>query len=236
MPNSAPKETLIEVAIGRLSEDIVSGDLPPDHKLQIADLKARYQIGASPLREALAKLSSIGFVVFDSRRGFRVAAMSQEDLADLTRLRKLVELAALRDSIETGDDEWDVGVIAATARLQRLKARSSTNTAPTLDEIERAHRQFHQALLTGCHSRRLATLQEVFYDQAQRYRHVMISQEVDLDEFVEVHEQLADVVLSRNYAEAAAALSEHIERTLLTIYPVSRDELSSAPSVVLESN
>jgi DNA-binding GntR family transcriptional regulator len=145
--------------------------------------------------------------------------MSQEDLADLARLRKLVELAAPRDAIESGDDEWDVGVIAATARLQRLKAREGTDAAPTLDEIERAHRLFHQALLTGCHSRRLATLQEVFYGQAQRYRHVMISQKLDLNEFVEVHERLAKVVLSRNYLEAAAALSEHIEFTLLTIYP-----------------
>ncbi|MEJ2456585.1 MAG: FCD domain-containing protein [Candidatus Thiodiazotropha sp.] len=139
------------------------------------------------MREALSKLSSLGFVVFDSRRGFRVAAMSKDDLADLTRMRKLVELDALRISIESHDDEWDVGVIAATARLQRLKARNGTETAPTLGEIERAHRQFHLALLTGCHSRRLATLQEVFYDQAQRYRHVMISQELDLDEFVSVH-------------------------------------------------
>lgn len=235
MTKAAPKETLIEVAIARLSEDIVSGDLPPDHKLQMADLKARYQISASPLREALAKLSSLGFVVFDSRRGFRVAAMSQEDLADLTRSRKLVELAALRDSIESHDDEWEVGVIAATARLRRLKARNGTDTTPTLDEIEHAHRQFHLALLTGCHSRRLATLQEVFYDQAQRYRHVMISQELDLDRFVSVHERLADVVLCRNYPDAAAALAEHIEFTLHTIYPTATEQAPVSSAVTKES-
>jgi DNA-binding GntR family transcriptional regulator len=235
MTKAAPKETLIEVAITRLSEDIVSGDLPPDHKLQMADLKARYQISASPLREALAKLSSLGFVVFDSRRGFRVAAMSQEDLADLTGMRQLIELAALRASIESGDDEWEVGVIAATARLQRLKARKDTDATPGLDEIERAHRLFHQALLTGCHSRRLATLQAVFYDQAQRYRHVMISQELDLNKFVEVHEQLANVVLSRNYADAAASLSEHIGRTLQIIYPSNKEEVSDSSSLVLKS-
>jgi DNA-binding GntR family transcriptional regulator len=236
MTNTRAKETLIEVAVARLSEDIVSGDLPPDHKLQIADLKTRYQIGASPLREALAKLSSIGFVVFDSRRGFRVAAMSQEDLADLTRLRKVLELAALQYSIESGDDEWEVGVIAATARLQRLKARNGTDSAPALDEIERAHRLFHQALLSGCHSRRLATLQAVFYDQAQRYRHVMISQELDLDIFVSVHERLADVVLSRNYEDAAAALSEHIERTLLTIYPDDTEKAPDSSSLALKTH
>jgi DNA-binding GntR family transcriptional regulator len=161
--------------------------------------------------------------------------MSQEDLADLTGMRQLIELAALRASIESGDDEWEVGVIAATARLQRLKARKDTDATPGLDEIERAHRLFHQALLTGCHSRRLATLQAVFYDQAQRYRHVMISQELDLEKFVEVHEQLANVVLSRNYADAAASLSEHIGRTLQIIYPSDTQEASDSSSLMLES-
>jgi DNA-binding GntR family transcriptional regulator len=128
------------------------------------------------------------------------------------------------------------GVIAATARLQRLKVRDGTQAAPTMGEVERAHRQFHLALLTGCHSKRLTLLQKVFYDQAQRYRHVMISQEVDLGEFVKVHEQLANVILKRNYAEAAAALSNHIERTFLTIYPQHKQSISQVTSPALESS
>lgn len=219
MTEPGPKETLIEVAINRLSADIVSGALPPDHKLQIAELKARYQIGASPLREALAKLSSLGFVVFDSRRGFRVAAISREDLVDITRVRKVIEVEALRSSIAAGDDEWDVGVVAATARLQLIGARSKEGTPPSLEEVERAHRQFHLALLSGCHSPRLSSLQQVFYDQAQRYRHVMISHWHDLDDFVAVHAKLAETILSRDCEKACAALADHIELTLSSVYP-----------------
>ncbi|WP_409524469.1 GntR family transcriptional regulator [Nitrincola sp. MINF-07-Sa-05] len=219
MSESGPKETLIEVAIDRLSADIVSGELPPDHKLQIAELKTRYQIGASPLREALAKLSSLGFVVFDSRRGFRVAAISREDLVDITRVRKIIEIEALRSSIAAGDDEWEVGVVAAIARLRLIGARSREGTPPSLEEVERAHRQFHLALLGGCHSPRLTSFQQMLYDQAQRYRKVMLSHWDDLDDFVAKHVQLAETILGRDCEEACTALAQHIELTLSHVYP-----------------
>lgn len=219
MTNNAPKETLIEVAIERLSADIVAGLLPPEHKLQIADLKERYQIGASPLREALAKLSSLGFVVFDSRRGFRVAPISREDLTDLTRVRKLVETEGLRSSIAGNNDEWDVGIAAAVTRLQRLGTRDREGETVPLDEIERAHRQFHMALLDGCNSGRLRYLQEVFYDQAQRYRSVLMTDGPQLEDFVKEHEQLAADILSRDVDRACAALAAHIDLTLAYVYP-----------------
>jgi GntR family carbon starvation induced transcriptional regulator len=219
MTNNAPKETLIEVAIERLSADIVAGILPPEHKLQIAELKERYQIGASPLREALAKLSSLGFVVFDSRRGFRVAPISQEDLTDLTRVRKLVEAEGLRSSIAGNNDEWDVGIAAAVTRLQRLGTRDREGETVPLDEIERAHRQFHMALLDGCNSGRLRYLQEVFYDQAQRYRSVLMTGGPKLEDFVKEHEKLAADILSRDADRACAALAAHIDLTLKYVYP-----------------
>ncbi|HEX5393698.1 MAG TPA: FCD domain-containing protein [Rhodocyclaceae bacterium] len=219
MTDTGPKETLIEVAIERLSTDIVAGTLAPEQKLQIAELKERYQIGASPLREALSKLSSLGFVVFDSRRGFRVAPVSRADLEDLTQVRKLVETEGLRLSIAAGNDEWDVGIVAATARLRRLGDRNKSGEEVPLGEVERVHRQFHLALVSGCNSRRLATLQELFYDQAQRYRSVLLREGPPIDEFVDVHVQLAADVLSRNVDQACTALAAHIELTLTGVCP-----------------
>ncbi|MBT0961179.1 GntR family transcriptional regulator [Denitromonas iodatirespirans] len=223
MNEQGPDRTLIEVAIERLSADIVSGALQPGRKLLIAELKKRYEIGASPLREALAKLSSDGFVVFDSRRGFRVAEVSQADLEDITRVRKSIECEALKSAIANGDDEWDVGIVAASARLHRLAVRAREADPPTGTDVERAHRQFHTALLAACDSPRLLSLQQLFYDQAQRYRAVMMRQWHGLDEAAEVHQQLADVVLSRDVDRACSALSEHIDLTLQSVYPEGAD-------------
>ena len=50
--------TLTEQVLARLREDILSGQLAASQKLRVRELSARYGVGASPLREALASSHS----------------------------------------------------------------------------------------------------------------------------------------------------------------------------------
>lgn len=219
MKEAESKETLTEVAVERLTADIVNGVLSPDKKLLIADLKERYGMGASPLREGLAQLSSLGFVVFDSRRGFRVTPISKEDLEDVSTVRKVIEITALRQALEHGDDEWEVGIVTAFARLKRIVARLESGEDSDESNFERAHKQMHVALLSACRSRRLLTMQSVLFDQARRYRHLMISQIRDLQEFLKIHDELVQVVISRQTEKACTMFGEHIDLTPQKVYP-----------------
>jgi DNA-binding GntR family transcriptional regulator len=223
------KGTLIEAAIEYLTNDIVNGEFEPEQKLSIAKLKARYGIGASPLREALSQLAPLGFVDFDSRRGFRVAAMSIEDLADITRVRILIESEALTLSIEKGDDEWDVDIAGACRRLQRLATREQSGETPTPGEIEEAHWKFHRALISACDSPRLLTLQEILYNQGQRYRSIMMRKWHAMDEVAQIHQDLADIVLSRDIERACVALREHLEQSVSMVYPRDADGTELPP-------
>lgn len=217
MQEPASKETLTEVAIQRLTADIVDGILVPRQKLLMADLKKRYGMGASPLREALAQLVSLGFVAFDPRRGFRVAPISKEDLEDITQVRQTLETAALRRAMALGGDEWEVGIVAAFARMQRVVARCMEGEIDA--DVEASHKQFHTALIAGCQSPRLLELHSNFHDQASRYRHVMLEHVPSLDDFLVPHEQLMKVVLARRADEACAMLSDHMAITLRKVYP-----------------
>lgn len=213
------KGTLIEEAVNRITADIISGRLEPEKKLQIANLKQRYGIGASPLREGLAQLSMLGFVVFDSRRGFRVTSISKEDLEDITALRKMIETEALRQAIRFGDDEWEVGIVAAFAHLERVVSRLESSGLAEEGLIEEKHKQYHAALLAACRSQRLLFMHDIFYDQALRYRHLMISQLVDPQDFLNIHKKLTDAILARKTEDACLMLTEHIDITLEKIYP-----------------
>lgn len=220
------KGTLTEEAIQRLTADIVEGVLAPERKLLMADLKKQYGMGASPLREGLARLSSLGFVVFDSRRGFRVAPVSKADLQDITQVRQLIEVQALHRAFALGGEEWEVGVIAAYARLERAVARCKAGA--DCADLELVHKQFHTALIAGCHSQRLLDLQSVFYDQASRYRQVMMKQTSSLDDFLATHKQLLDAVIGCQTEAASSMISEHMEITLHKVYPEDSPQASKA--------
>lgn len=49
--------TLTNKVMEMIRQDILLGELAPGQKLVVADLKARYDVGASPIREALVQLS-----------------------------------------------------------------------------------------------------------------------------------------------------------------------------------
>jgi GntR family carbon starvation induced transcriptional regulator len=216
--NSGAGDTLTNIVAQRLAADIVDGSIPPGTKLKFAELRQRYAVGSSPLREALVGLVSQGFVESSCRRGFRVSAMSQEDLADLTAARILVEGMALRQAIVRGDNRWEDGIVGAFAPLKRAIERAKTGQGGGWQEIEVAHKRFHLTLTAACSSRRLLALQETYYDQAKRYRQLMTRMIEDLDQFLESHERLMDLILARDVEAAAAQLILHIGIVLQEVY------------------
>jgi GntR family transcriptional regulator, carbon starvation induced regulator len=71
-----------EFAAERLRSDIVSGAWSPGTKLKMRELLPRYDVGASPMREALARLAAEGFVEQRAQRGMRVPELNFEELQD----------------------------------------------------------------------------------------------------------------------------------------------------------
>jgi DNA-binding GntR family transcriptional regulator len=146
--------TFIEAVQQRLREDIVSGRLAPREKLRLAELKSRYEMGTSPLREALSRLVGEGLVTFESNKGYRVRGLSKEDLADIAYMRTAVETFAIRTAIERGGREWESGIVGSLHALVALTEDTATDRA-SLDAWNVAHDRFHETLLSACGSSRV---------------------------------------------------------------------------------
>ena len=211
--------TLSERAATLVERDILIGHLVPGARLGIVDLVERYDIGATPLREGLSRLVSRGLIVGIGQRGFRVADISREDLADITAMRTAVEIEAIRLAITNGDDAWEAGIISALHQLRRHIERTGNEFREGAEEFDRLHKRFHTALLEACGSKRMLAAHSDLYDQAYRYRRAMMRQFDSGKRFVHAHQLLADCVLSRDIPGAQAMLSEHLHSTINVVYP-----------------
>ncbi|WP_440995075.1 GntR family transcriptional regulator [Arhodomonas sp. SL1] len=141
--------TLSDRAYHQLKRDIITGLWTPGMRLAVKPLTEHYGIGASPIREALARLVGEGLVIAFGQRGFRVPPIDLDDLWDVTNTRVLIENEALRQSIEHGDDAWESEVVAAYHQLEKLEHEPATAFA----EWERRNLRFHEALVAACPSR-----------------------------------------------------------------------------------
>lgn len=216
---AAEAATLSERAATLVERDILIGDLAPGARLGIVDLVERYDIGATPLREGLSRLVSRGLIIGIGQRGFRVADISREDLADITTMRTAVEIEAIRLAIANGNDAWEADILSALHQLRRYIERTGNEFSEGTEDFDRLHKGFHTALLGACGSRRMLAAHSDLYDQAYRYRRAMMRQFDSGKKFVRVHQLLADCVLSRDVPAAQAMLSEHLHSTINFVYP-----------------
>jgi GntR family carbon starvation induced transcriptional regulator len=215
-------DTLSERAANLVEHDIIAGVLAPGARLGIVDLVRRYEIGATPLREGLSRLISRGLIVGIGQRGFRVADISREDLEDITRIRTVVEIEALRLAIAQGDDAWEAGIVSALHQMRRHIQRTGNEFREGAPDFDRLHKAFHTALLAACGSKRLLTAHSDLYDQAYRYRRVMMRGFDSGKKFVAAHQSLADVVLAREVGKAQTMLADHLRSTLDFVYPPAK--------------
>jgi GntR family carbon starvation induced transcriptional regulator len=217
-------DTLSERVAALVEADIVSGALAPGSRLAIADLAAHYGIGATPVREGLSRLIARGLIVAIGQRGFRVSEISRGDLEDITRLRILIECEALRESMDRGDTAWEGAIVAALHRLRRYAEQNSQGLREGGAEFDTLHKGFHTTLIAECGSPRMLAAHSDLYDQAYRYRRIMMRTFEEADDFVDSHRVLADLVISRRGAEALEKLAAHLTSTLALVYPETGGE------------
>ena len=215
MPEYSPP--LVDQAFPRLRRDVLTGNFAADTKLKVEDLQAAYGFSSSPLREALSRLSQEGLVRADERRGFRVAALAPEDLRDITHMRLMLDVQALRESIEHGDDAWETAIVAAFYRLEKVESRLPDGPVILDEEWSALHRDFHATLLAACPSPRQLAWSASLFDQAERYRRFSARHRKSARRKSNEHKKLMEATLRRDTATACALLTEHIRGTLRNV-------------------
>ena len=227
-------KTLAESVMQRIQQDILECRLKPGEPLRIEKLMDAYQVGMSPLREALSRLASTGLVLAAGQRGFRVAPVSIHDFLDLTRMSVWVEAAALRSAIAHGDRNWEAEILAANHRMSGnspQKRRSGENRPYDADWDER-HRNFHNALIASCDSPRLLAYRDHLYDLHDRYRRLAFANDRLAGEVDEAHKALMKAVLDRDAPLAIDTFTEHCLLAAGPIVAADKDVGKSAKAVI----
>ena len=169
----------------------------PGAKIKINDAAAEYEFSPGAVREALSRLAAERMAVATAQKGFTVAAISAEELVDLTRTRIAIEQLCLRSAVGRGDVEvggdhhrrLSSAASPADRRIARGQAFESCRGC--------RHNAFHAALTSACESRWSWTIREMLYAQSERYRSLskIVDNERDIDS---EHKGLLDACLSRD--------------------------------------
>jgi len=216
-----------------LRHEILQGDLLPGERLRAADLRERYNLGLTPIREALMRLSSEGMVTNEVNRGARVRETTLAELHDLMQTRREIEELCLTKAIAQGDAEWEGEILRSMHLLARARLPESTEDRATAAAWEGLHRQFHYALVAAAGSDWLLQIWRDLSDHSERYRKLRLlnyrNLAADVRDVNAEHRMIMDAVLNRDTAQAVALMNTHLRKTedavarLLTPAPTEKD-------------
>jgi DNA-binding GntR family transcriptional regulator len=87
-----------------LRTEILYGGLKAGTRLQQEDIAARLGVSSTPVREAFGTLEAEGLLEREPHRGVVVARRDADDVDELTEVRALIEVLAIRRAAKRGAD------------------------------------------------------------------------------------------------------------------------------------
>ncbi|TDP72562.1 GntR family transcriptional regulator [Roseateles toxinivorans] len=207
-----------------LTEDIVSGKLPPGQKLEELVLAERFQVSRTPIREALRELHARGLIDLQPRKGGIVRSIGLQDLSDM--LEAMVELEALACRISA-----ERMSAVQKKQLQMLQQQSEDCVARG-DEagyLELNH-QFHQLLSIGAQNRTLTGILDSLRDRLAPFRAAQKKVERRLTVSHDEHQAIIEAILSANPERSYEAMRNHTARLSINVLELLRQQQEGEPA------
>ncbi len=211
-PRRVRRATLTSQSEGALRQDIIQGVFAPGQRLTSMELAERYDVSATPLREALQRLAAENLVEIDPRLGVTVAPISRSHLQDTYRVLELLQAAALRDSIMRGDATWESNLRTLFGEFQIAVALSQNSNGEGPPGWAKAHRAFHDGLIAACDSYWLKSMLSTLTAHSERYR--MLSARTGVRDPIGEHASIFAAAVARDVDGAVEAMRVHLRRTV----------------------
>lgn len=212
----------------QMRSDIAHGVLEPGSKLKVEAMGTRYGTGASPMREALSRLSSEGLVVRTELRGFSVAPLNWEELPTLTHNRVQLESLVLRESIENRDQAMEDELVLLVHRLSRTPRSLSTDHFEPNPAWEALHTEFHRTLLSRCPSRWMKAFCDTLADEAYRFRQVAAGRSFSSRNEHAEHLAIFEASIEGRMDDAVRLLTQHYTKTSSVLESQAPEETPGA--------
>lgn len=209
---SAERETLTRSSTaGRVAEilraHITEGRLLPGTRLSEEDIGAALGVSRNTLREAFRLLTHERLLVHEFNRGVFVRRLSVDDVHDLYRFRRILEVAAVRHT----------SLLDAATRETRVEAvrraveeGEQAGAESRWVDVGTANMHFHQTLAALADSARVDEAMQHVLAELRLVFHVMAAPQTFHEPYLEDNRRILDLLSAGSIDEAVAALDGYL--------------------------
>jgi len=196
-------ETLTERAYRGLEEQIVTLRLKPSQVLSEQMLSATFNIGRTPIREALQRLAREGLVAILPRKGILVSDINPRNQLLVLEVRRELERLLSRAGAERATQEQ-------REQLQDI-ARGMDRASKANDDIAfmRLDRELNRLMIEAAHNDYAARSMKLLQGLSRRFWYMHYREAADLPLCARLHANQARAIAQGN-GDAAARASDKL--------------------------
>jgi DNA-binding GntR family transcriptional regulator len=217
----ARASSLAEVAVERLRQAIVSGELGLGEPLSERALADRLGVSKTPVREALAQLRREGLVRILPQRGAFVFTLSAREVVEICELRQCLEASAMRLALERNPVPLvsDLHQLVAAMEEARRKGEVRAYLAADTD--------YHQCLFRHCGNQYMAETYDLLVGKIAALRTHLAGKPQHTEKSFAEHREMLRLLRACALTEALSVLDTHIGRTRST-YAAEIEDIAAA--------
>jgi DNA-binding GntR family transcriptional regulator len=191
-----------------LREAILHGHFEAGEKLNQAAIAQELKVSRTPIREALKRLESEGFVEIRPHRGAFISKVSPQDVQEVYQVRQLLEVDVVRRVTPIIPDE----VLDELERL--LTLRQSELKAGDSNKYYDNDTHFHDTILSFTEN---DLVKEILGSLSNRIirvrRYVLLHPDPTLLASIDEHHAILQAMRQRDPEAAAEAMGVHLEKS-----------------------
>jgi DNA-binding GntR family transcriptional regulator len=199
------ERSLSDTTYDRIKDDIVTCAFEPGQFIAQSELAEQYQVGLTPVREALRRLTQEGFVSSLPRMGFIVSQITPQDVDEIFELRMVLENAAVRLAALRAP-ESTLDLIAESAKYTYLYKDRQSYTS-----FLKMNANFHISIAASTNNQRLAFQVSKTMDELTRVFHLGLDLRDSAEEMRQDHLVLVDALRKRDPDLAERCIRREIQ-------------------------
>ncbi len=196
-----------ERAADVLRRSITEGALQPGAQLSEIELTEVLEVSRNTLREAFRLLTHEGLLVYKLHRGVFVPELDENDVVDLYRLRRVLEVDVVRGLVDRDPE-------LPASRLEPMQADVETAEAAALagrwPAVGTANMRFHRNLIGLADSARLNDITGRLLAELRLLFHVIATPQELHEPYIARNRGIFELLEERKYEQAADQLNIYL--------------------------
>ncbi len=212
----------------KLRQGIIKGTLRPGQKLVMAALAKKFKTSETPIREAIRRLESDGYVTFTPHSGAVVTEINQQELSEIYVIRISLEALATRLAVPyiSQDD-----LIWLKKKNDEMRAAVEKNR---YHQLARLNKAFHLRIYKAAPFPRLYRMISDLWDAFERWPSVFTYIPERAAAALTEHEQIIEALEKEDVDRADDLMKEQKKKSLKALQHYMVQRSTGSPEMLEE--